>query len=123
MGEFSSLEEVAGVLSSGSLRLSSERELQDDVQARLAETFDDVRREHSLSARSRIDHAVFHPDGTIIGVECKLRADRTATVRQCRRYLDERLLDGIVIVTQTSLPFVSERAVIVRASGFAGIAG
>lgn len=85
---------IARVIRAHRFRYSSEEELQDGLAQALAAAGLPVEREVRLDSRNRIDIVVGR-----VGVEVKIDGSSSNVSRQCERYLQSDLLDGLVLVT------------------------
>jgi hypothetical protein len=74
---------------------------EDALQRGIAEALHefDVEREFKIDSRSRIDFLVTGAGGARIGVEVKVAGAAPDVERQCKRYLNSDIIDGLVLAT------------------------
>jgi hypothetical protein len=85
---------LASAVRSHRYRYANEDELQQGLADALTDAGWEVEREVRLDRFSRIDLLIGR-----IGIEVKVASTAAEVERQVRRYLETRLLDGIVVVT------------------------
>lgn len=116
--------EVFDSLRAAPFSLANEKRLQSEVHDRLTEAGFIAHREYRLDRRSIIDHAVEIPNtpGRLVGIECKVRADRAPTLRQCVRYSADERVAIVILLSQTALTDLPDDIWPLRPSGVAGLA-
>lgn len=87
------IDSIAKALSSHVIRFGTELQMQDDVEQILLSIGIAPNREHQLS-NGIVD---FFTDGTAI--ECKVDRGLAEVMRQCRGYLNDRSVTGLILVT------------------------
>ena len=107
--------------------LSNEKELQADVYNALIEEGFEVEREVTLAEGSIIDHTARTPySDLVVGIECKIRGDRAAILRQVDRYVATGQIDALMLLTQKSVDLPDSLGDVpllrVRPSGHGGLA-
>lgn len=78
-------------------RFVDEDALQQGIEEALADF--EVEREYRIDGRSRIDFLVTGAGGVKIGIEVKVAGAAPDVERQCKRYLNSGVIDGLVLVT------------------------
>lgn len=88
-------DEVCQILRATRFRWTTERELQDGIEARLVQAHIAFAREHILSDTDRIDFLL--TDGT--GIEVKTRGGLNPLLAQLGRYSESPAISSLVVVT------------------------
>lgn len=91
--------DVIQLLSTRRFPLSSEKELQAEIAKALSAAGMEYKREYRLSEADVIDFML--PDG--IGIEVKLRQQRSGILRQCERYCAHETLQGLILVSASAM--------------------
>lgn len=88
------VDEVCSALQGCQFDLSDERRLQQQIAARLDAAGVAYQREVVLGDCGTIDFVV-----SGLGIEVKIKGRKRAVYRQCKRYLDDPRLEGLLLLT------------------------
>lgn len=99
----SSIQNILSTLKGYRFDLSSEKELQLQIQSLLNENGIDVKPEYRLSETDIVD---FYTDG--LAIEVKIKGSATAIHRQCKRYVSNNDVSALLLITNRSIGFPKE---------------
>lgn len=92
------MDDLRKLLASYRFNFNSEKELQDGIEKALTDHGIEFSREHPLSKKDRIDFLLH--DGR--GIEVKLDGSANQLASQVKRYLDQDVVKGLLVVVSRS---------------------
>lgn len=94
------VQEIINILKSQKLSITTEKELQREIEMLFKDNGLDFEREYRLDNKNIVD---FYIDG--LSIEVKIKAGKKAIYKQCERYCNFHDTKALLLITNTSMGF------------------